>query len=102
MIRRPPRSTLFPYTTLFRSRHPAHEPVEDDVQLLLHLSWGPVSLHHAPALPVRVSGRGYIRKLARSEEHTSELQSRQYLVCRLLLEKKKKENYKTKELHYIV
>src|SRR5258707_9953067 len=69
MIRRPPRSTLFPYTTLFRSRaHPAADPG-----------------HHHP------------RKTAggRSEEHTSELQSRQYLVCRLLLEKKKKGSSST-------
>src|SRR5215203_2817943 len=65
MIRRPPRSTLFPYTTLFRSPAPRRAPP------------GP---HHraGPQLPGR-----------RSEEHTSELQSRQYLVCRLLLEKKK-------------
>src|SRR6476620_12186480 len=64
MIRRPPRSTLFPYTTLFRSgRRQRH--------------------------PGRVHPR-CIRHSARSEEHTSELQSRQYLVCRLLLEKKKK------------
>src|SRR5947209_20494029 len=66
MIRRPPRSTLFPYTTLFRSRRRSH---------------------HRPPLAAR--GRGDRRPL-RSEEHTSELQSRQYLVCRLLLEKKKK------------
>src|SRR5215475_15205782 len=66
MIRRPPRSTLFPYTTLFRSRRPAPS-----------LYGRPVALP-APARP------------ARSEEHTSELQSRENLVCRLLLEKKKK------------
>src|SRR3712207_6938860 len=89
MIRRPPRSTLFPYTTLFRSR--------------------PFVGHHA-GLNVRVAGQrdgergapgaGGKDKLRdslpgadrRSEEHTSELQSRQYLVCRLLLEKKKKHN----------
>src|SRR5258707_2428317 len=71
MIRRPPRSTLFPYTTLFRSRAPDSRRSE-----------------HA----LRVGGGARRRRRAapdRSEEHTSELQSRQYLVCRLLLEKKK-------------
>src|SRR5258707_12044997 len=70
MIRRPPRSTLFPYTTLFRSRHhDAPSNLAPDI---------------AAAIPEgRFGGR------RRSEEHTSELQSRQYLVCRLLLEKKK-------------
>src|SRR3712207_8374079 len=90
MIRRPPRSTLFPYTTLFRS----------------HL--GPLSGHSRRCSGRRPAGRrappgragragdrlvgGGLRaaRLKRSEEHTSELQSRQYLVCRLLLEKKKK------------
>src|SRR3989442_6445381 len=70
MIRRPPRSTLFPYTTLFRSRPP-------------RVSAGPRA--HGAAL--RLGGPG---DLQRSEEHTSELQSRPHLVCRLLLEKKKK------------
>src|SRR5258707_8339177 len=78
MIRRPPRSTLFPYTTLFRSH-------------------GGVPLRRLAELGedrhvgvVEVEFRQIHRALARSEEHTSELQSRQYLVCRLLLEKKKK------------
>src|SRR3712207_8108123 len=86
MIRRPPRSTLFPYTTLFRSGPPPH--------------------HHRPMTTARPSAPefpmssqrtvppfsvipGAQVQSARSEEHTSELQSRQYLVCRLLLEKKK-------------
>src|SRR6476620_4352918 len=69
MIRRPPRSTLFPYTTLFRSRG---------------TSGGPWSSPISAASP-----RPKLRLPCRSEEHTSELQSRQYLVCRLLLEKKK-------------
>src|SRR6266404_6414259 len=69
MIRRPPRSTLFPYTTLFRSS--AHAP----------------STHTATRTPRR-------SRCERSEEHTSELQSLAYLVCRLLLEKKKKKNNK--------
>src|SRR3712207_8462982 len=86
MIRRPPRSTLFPYTTLFRSRaHPA-APGRD----------GPGAARGAAAR-VRVPAEGpagpVLRRVpaagqGRSEEHTSELQSRQYLVCRLLLEKK--------------
>src|SRR3712207_7820539 len=81
MIRRPPRSTLFPYTTLFRScsiaRTRGCREADDDT------TPGPVAL---PRL-WRCSHRA--RTHGRSEEHTSELQSRQYLVCRLLLEKKK-------------
>src|SRR2546422_7622106 len=75
MIRRPPRSTLFPYTTLFRSR--GHYGADDASRP--HLSH-----HHKPARSARVHTRH-----PRSEEHTSELQSRLHLVCRLLLEKKK-------------
>src|SRR3712207_7189724 len=92
MIRRPPRSTLFPYTTLFRSlvvlpatslttsrisRSPSGSFVVSTEKLL-----------EASSLHGRRSGE----PIARSEEHTSELQSRQYLVCRLLLEKKKQSN----------
>src|SRR5947209_9231621 len=88
MIRRPPRSTLFPYTTLFRSiQHQSdREADEDDVknaQRHLRSEWICVMAdrqHHQEN-----------KKDDRSEEHTSELQSRQYLVCRLLLEKKKKK-----------
>src|SRR3712207_8922561 len=80
MIRRPPRSTLFPYTTLFRSSTPARL----FSQALLH--GGNQHLYH---LHRRRELRVVIgRHAVRSEEHTSELQSRQYLVCRLLLEKK--------------
>src|SRR3712207_7813630 len=75
MIRRPPRSTLFPYTTLFRSR--AGQLREHPLSVVLVLGH--------PAVGIRVR-----RQATRLEEHTSELQSRQYLVCRLLLEKKKK------------
>src|SRR3712207_8181608 len=85
MIRRPPRSTLFPYTTLFRS---------PSVLFLYNwIGWVPgtraarraaSAMTFSPALSHRTTSRGL-----RSEEHTSELQSRQYLVCRLLLEKKK-------------
>src|SRR3712207_8352541 len=89
MIRRPPRSTLFPYTTLFRSGGPAllaHEEV-GVVVLLVEL------LVRQEEHRVRLEAEALRRlpeRLDRSEEHTSELQSRQYLVCRLLLEKKKK------------
>src|SRR5436305_9042922 len=86
MIRRPPRSTLFPYTTLFRSMMAAWAAVEDplidpEARLVPHLQ-----VPHDTLL--------------RSEEHTSELQSRPHLVCRLLLEKKKKQisNSRTKHI----
>src|SRR3712207_8314127 len=88
MIRRPPRSTLFPYTTLFRSRRLAslHHPRAEVGQLLLveHLA---SLLEHLALLFLDVVLDVLLHH--RSEEHTSELQSRQYLVCRLLLEKKK-------------
>src|SRR3712207_7906065 len=86
MIRRPPRSTLFPYTTLFRSR-PGRDGVHADPALgdLLRKALGERA--------DRAFRGGVVQqlraRLRRSEEHTSELQSRQYLVCRLLLEKKK-------------
>src|SRR3712207_7438856 len=83
MIRRPPRSTLFPYTTLFRSRGALARLVEDVRGLAAEgREVEPV------ALELDDRGIAAVRHL-RSEEHTSELQSRQYLVCRLLLEKKK-------------
>src|SRR3712207_7316543 len=85
MIRRPPRSTLFPYTTLFRSKARAlfarlvgGEP--DGVALIPSVSYG---------IAVAAANGRVEPNESRSEEHTSELQSRQYLVCRLLLEKKK-------------
>src|SRR2546422_8016740 len=81
MIRRPPRSTLFPYTTLFRSRRGA----EDFRRGPFGLGIG--SPEQDPAPPDAVLGAAH---LERSEEHTSELQSRLHLVCRLLLEQKKK------------
>src|SRR3712207_8133406 len=85
MIRRPPRSTLFPYTTLFRSRQMIDRQVRqlvhivDDLLEMSRLARGKVSLREER-----------LDLAQRSEEHTSELQSRQYLVCRLLLEKKTK------------
>src|SRR5258707_5687438 len=81
MIRRPPRSTLFPYTTLFRSRHRAASDARATAQLLLRL----LDQLEAQGVRTLLEARNF-----RSEEHTSELQSRQYLVCRLLLEKKKR------------
>src|SRR3712207_8743361 len=94
MIRRPPRSTLFPYTTLFRSGvgRPRPRPVQRQG----------VRLRGVRARLHGRTGFGYVRPTeredrmtpaTRSEEHTSELQSRQYLVCRLLLEKKKIKLY---------
>src|SRR3712207_8343167 len=90
MIRRPPRSTLFPYTTLFRSQRPdalhhiAQQAVAPGmpVPVVVGLEVIEVEQQHGQRLP----------RPRRSEEHTSELQSRQYLVCRLLLEKKKKKH----------
>src|SRR5947209_12544631 len=92
MIRRPPRSTLFPYTTLFRS-HGAIGKLHRDRILQLGVGDGAplaVERERKDQLSVRLL-RVVQEPLKRSEEHTSELQSRQYLVCRLLLEKKKKK-----------
>src|SRR3712207_6951834 len=90
MIRRPPRSTLFPYTTLFRSRQ---RRLQRLTRRRDERGRRPGERHVDPRQPDRHElprdGRG------RSEEHTSELQSRQYLVCRLLLEKKKQKLYLT-------
>src|SRR3712207_8586005 len=97
MIRRPPRSTLFPYTTLFRSLHPLRQEVGDRRGAAAHgvdaqaQRLQPFQDH--PGIEGGDGGAGVADEgLQRSEEHTSELQSRQYLVCRLLLEKKKKNN----------
>src|SRR5690348_17877888 len=79
MIRRPPRSTLFPYTTLFRSFDPARQPLDLDVAGLANLAH----------LDDEIRPRG----ARRSEEHTSELQSPVHLVCRLLLEKKNERTH---------
>src|SRR3712207_7926365 len=84
MIRRPPRSTLFPYTTLFRS-------VSSRVALARRTSWRG-GARRCRERSSRRRGGSIPMADKRSEEHTSELQSRQYLVCRLLLEKKKKTN----------
>src|SRR3712207_7244586 len=81
MIRRPPRSTLFPYTTLFRSESHARAAK----------AWSNGYFDRSVAPVVDRNGTVVLDADERSEEHTSELQSRQYLVCRLLLEKKKKD-----------
>src|SRR3712207_6860062 len=100
MIRRPPRSTLFPYTTLFRSpvrliknaQHGAADQFADGVSELLRAE-GVHGQDGAGNIDHEVHGRVVLKDGPRSEEHTSELQSRQYLVCRLLLEKKKKNSH---------
>src|SRR5687767_15644895 len=97
MIRRPPRSTLFPYTTLFRSRPWVQKLSKDNpFRRFAYAN----SVHQIASKGVRTRGirgmkinEGFLG--VRSEEHTSELQSLAYLVCRLLLEKKKKKNIKT-------
>src|SRR3712207_8387789 len=97
MIRRPPRSALFPYTTLFRSApyHCAYVALQDPFQLAgsrVPDAYRVVVAARSQAFAVGAPGDGVHRVPVadqdRSEEHTSELQSRQYLVCRLLLEKK--------------
>src|SRR3712207_7243519 len=90
MIRRPPRSTPFPYTTLFRSVRGAQlgERVAGLRGLELRVA---AARALAAQRPARLQPLLHAAEVARSEEHTSELQSRQYLVCRLLLEKKKKQ-----------
>src|SRR2546429_4776750 len=97
MIRRPPRSTLFPYTTLFRSDQVDIAPLP----LIAHTSADAVIAYRGgvPILATQFladltrvrSARNCVARIGRSEEHTSELQSRLHLVCRLLLEKKKKQ-----------
>src|SRR3712207_8333931 len=93
MIRRPPRSTLFPYTTLFRSFAAPHPLLDDLRRPQVGLKRGMEldrQRRDEPRPGLRHGSELRIRQV-RSEEHTSELQSRQYLVCRLLLEKKKKQ-----------
>src|SRR3712207_6847857 len=97
MIRRPPRSTLFPYTTLFRSPAAPGRPIRPMIRSPPPSSARPARVPHCVRRDERIAQ--YVCQIStpaysatnaiRSEEHTSELQSRQYLVCRLLLEKKK-------------
>src|SRR3712207_6902902 len=100
MIRRPPRSTLFPYTTLFRSEYARYKPSHGEIETeaivdpekdhyeVMHVGWDNARRVHGAVVHIDIVDG----KIWRSEEHTSELQSRQYLVCRLLLEKKKHRN----------
>src|SRR3712207_7360894 len=101
MIRRPPRSTLFPYTTLFRSALTLKDPtlmiftylaIASVVTSLVfcYVDLGLTNGRVTAFLGVVLGVLAVLRRIERSEEHTSEIQSRQYLVCRLLLEKKKK------------
>src|SRR3712207_8658901 len=102
MIRRPPRSTLFPYTTLFRSKD-LIKAMEGTATTQVRIGMGEFSIEVQRdgaafttsvvqlAAPAAASAGSAAPAAARSEEHTSELQSRQYLVCRLLLEKKKQK-----------
>src|SRR3712207_8629916 len=101
MIRRPPRSTLFPYTTLFRSpgllrAHELQESILVAVLELRRIEVAGLGVDDVPGEVAHLLGVFHLRDVVehgvRSEEHTSELQSRQYLVCRLLLEKKKNNN----------
>src|SRR3712207_7372886 len=102
MIRRPPRSTLFPYTTLFRSVAPVRRQPRDVAPAQQDAPRARLreARHHAQRGGLAAARRAEQRHqlpLPRSEEHTSELQSRQYLVCRLLLEKKKKTIFATQQ-----
>src|SRR5438552_13396476 len=91
MLRPPPRSTLFPYTTLFRSR-PVHGPDQGTRSRgTSSTARGQVDAPHGRIAPQAQGARGSGPRAERSEEHTSELQSPDHLVCRLLLEKKKKK-----------
>src|SRR5437660_2851726 len=99
MIRRPPRSTLFPYTTLFRSA-PWNAGFTQPWLMFRSLGWAE-RVSWLTWITVVLLYRAQPRRQGqrRSEEHTSELQSRGHLVCRLLLEKKKKKQIKTKQRH---
>src|SRR5437899_4146182 len=102
MLRRPPRSTLFPYTTLFRSLHRVVEEVDEDLRetvvVGVHAEVGRLDVRDEPDTAGLGLGPHDVEHRAehvaeRSEEHTSELQSLRHLVCRLLLEKKKKQTH---------
>src|SRR3712207_8690395 len=96
MIRRPPRSTLFPYTTLFRSPPgPARSGCAAATSPISEAINHAAPKHRGLVLPSSPGRASVPLQAKRSEEHTSELQSRQYLVCRLLLEKKKNLKLKT-------
>src|SRR2546430_12139290 len=94
MIRRPPRSTLFPYTTLFRSQYVQPAAVGHADDGLVQVRLGRLGEHRVDQRDERLGA------LQRSEEHTSELQSQSNLVCRLLLEKKKKKTTQPPAAHH--
>src|SRR2546422_6583227 len=101
MIRRPPRSTLFPYTTLFRSTNGHQSGTSSPAEAVGQLDEAPAADDRPPVVALLSSRTRVVVTCAdggvwhaRSEEHTSELQSRLHLVCRLLLEKKKKNHYR--------
>src|SRR2546422_7129275 len=96
MIRRPPRSTLFPYTTLFRSHVAEHVFHPDERRLEVDLRELRLAVIAQILVPEAARQLEVAVEAGRSEEHTSELQSRLHLVCRLLLEKKKKTSARTK------
>src|SRR2546430_10470968 len=95
MIRRPPRSTLFPYTTLFRSRA---RPGASGLEAREHVDRAGRPAAHHGLRPGARAARGCPVRSTRSEEHTSELQSQSNLVCRLLLEKNKNSNVSSRSL----
>src|SRR3712207_6988617 len=100
MIRRPPRSTLFPYTTLFRSGIEPDQPLRAAVLAVVFVRGEIGAARRGVGTGLvgeRLQHTG-VAAVRRSEEHTSELQSRQYLVCRLLLEKKKRNEHKLNTL----
>src|SRR2546428_6556607 len=102
MIRRPPRSTLFPYTTLFRSFPVGVKDLDPLVVPIGHVNPASPVDHDVVRQPELAGTRSSFSPLQyRSEEHTSELQSRSDLVCRLLLEKKKTRNHPSRT-HYLV
>src|SRR5256885_7123077 len=98
MIRRPPRSTLFPYTTLFRSTAPTLEEAETQLE---HFAAQWSERYPTIAKSWRANWPRVIPMFGRSEEHTSELQSPCNLVCRLLLEKKKLRSLSTRQLRHL-
>src|SRR5260221_4616493 len=98
MIRRPPRSTLFPYTTLFRSEGNTANHQRHDAGG--RAGGGKAVFRHRPRAHRREAARGRVREALRSEEHTSELQSHSDLVCRLLLEKKNQIITMTLRTHF--
>src|SRR3712207_8870672 len=100
MIRRPPRSTLFPYTTLFRSRLGAgRQGIEGEEPAVLDAA---LDVGRGGDLLLAGEELAQRQRSPRSEEHTSELQSRQYLVCRLLLEKKKNKDMRLRDTNQTI